>query len=69
MRRSIDQQDRTGIPPEQVARVVARALFTGRPRARYLVGRDAQVAGVIATILPDSAKDAIVRMVGGLQPR
>jgi NAD(P)-dependent dehydrogenase (short-subunit alcohol dehydrogenase family) len=69
MRRSIDQQDRIGIPPEQVARVVARALFSDRPRARYLVGRDAQVVGVIARVLPDSAKDAIVRMVGGLQPR
>jgi NAD(P)-dependent dehydrogenase (short-subunit alcohol dehydrogenase family) len=69
MRRSIDQQDRAGIPPEQVARVVARALFSDRPRARYLVGRDAQVVGVIARLLPDTAKDAIVRMIGGLQPR
>ncbi|HWC39893.1 MAG TPA: SDR family oxidoreductase [Acidimicrobiales bacterium] len=69
LRRSIDQQDRAGIPPEQVARVVARALFSDRPRARYLVGRDAQMAGLVARILPDSAKDAVVRMVGGLQPR
>jgi NAD(P)-dependent dehydrogenase (short-subunit alcohol dehydrogenase family) len=69
LRRSIEQQDRIGIPPEQVARVVARALFSDRPWARYLVGRDAQVAGIIARLLPDSAKDAIVRMIGGLQPR
>jgi NAD(P)-dependent dehydrogenase (short-subunit alcohol dehydrogenase family) len=69
LRRSIDQQDRMGIPPEQVAKVAARALFSTRPRARYLVGRDAQAAGVIARLLPDSAKDAIVRMIGGLQPR
>ncbi len=69
MRRSIDQQDRSGIPPEQVAHVVARALFSRRPRARYLVGRDAQAAGVIARLLPDSAKDAIVRVIGGLQAR
>jgi NAD(P)-dependent dehydrogenase (short-subunit alcohol dehydrogenase family) len=69
LRRSMEQQDRSGIPPEQVAHVVARALFAARPRARYLVGRDAQAAGLIARLLPDSAKDAIVRMVGGLQPR
>jgi NAD(P)-dependent dehydrogenase (short-subunit alcohol dehydrogenase family) len=69
LRRSIDQQDRSGIPPEQVAKVVAHALFSSRPRARYLVGRDAHAAGVIARLLPDSAKDAIVRMIGGLQPR
>jgi NAD(P)-dependent dehydrogenase (short-subunit alcohol dehydrogenase family) len=69
LRRSIDQQDRAGIPPEHVAQVTARALFSSRPRARYLVGRDAHAAGVIARLLPDSAKDAIVRLVGGLQPR
>jgi NAD(P)-dependent dehydrogenase (short-subunit alcohol dehydrogenase family) len=69
LRRSLDQQDRAGIPPEQVAQVTARALFSSRPRARYLVGRDAQAAGMIARLLPDSAKDAIVRLVGGLQPR
>jgi len=69
LRRAMDQQDRSGMPPEQVAHVVARALSSARPRARYLVGRDAQAAGVIARLLPDSAKDAIVRMVGGLQPR
>jgi NAD(P)-dependent dehydrogenase (short-subunit alcohol dehydrogenase family) len=69
LRRSIDQQDRIGIPPEQVAQVAARALFSTSPRARYLVGRDAQAAGVIARLLPDFAKDAIVRMIGGLQAR
>ncbi|TMM18268.1 MAG: SDR family oxidoreductase [Actinobacteria bacterium] len=69
LRRSLDQQDRAGIAPEQVAQVVARALSSDRPRGRYLVGRDAQLAGLIARLFPDSAKDAIVRMVGGLQPR
>jgi NAD(P)-dependent dehydrogenase (short-subunit alcohol dehydrogenase family) len=69
LRRAMDQQDRTGIPPDQVAQVVGRALFSARPRARYLVGRDAQGAGLVARLLPDSAKDAIVRRVGGLQPQ
>jgi NAD(P)-dependent dehydrogenase (short-subunit alcohol dehydrogenase family) len=69
MRRAMDHQDRTGIPPEQVARVVGRALFSARPRARYLVGRDAQAAGLVARLVPDSVKDAIVRRVGGLQPQ
>jgi NAD(P)-dependent dehydrogenase (short-subunit alcohol dehydrogenase family) len=69
LRRAMAQQDRSGIPPERVARVVAHALDSGRPRARYLVGRDAQAAGLIARLLPDSAKDAIIRMIGGLQTR
>ena len=35
--------DERGIPPERVAKVIERALTTSRPRARYLVGREARV--------------------------
>jgi NAD(P)-dependent dehydrogenase (short-subunit alcohol dehydrogenase family) len=41
-----------GMPAGKVAAVVARALAARRPRARYLVGRDAHVAAVVAR-LPD----------------
>jgi NAD(P)-dependent dehydrogenase (short-subunit alcohol dehydrogenase family) len=40
----------TGLPPDRVAQVVMTALTTERPRPRYLVGRDAQIAAVVARL-------------------
>ncbi|HEX6676317.1 MAG TPA: SDR family NAD(P)-dependent oxidoreductase [Actinomycetes bacterium] len=48
-----------GMPAAKVAAVVARALAARRPRARYLVGRDAHVAAVVAR-LPDRLRDRLV---------
>lgn len=39
-----------GLPPERVAEVVVTALTASRPRPRYLVGRDAQIAAVAARL-------------------
>jgi hypothetical protein len=39
--------------------VVARALTVQRPRARYLVGRDAHIAAMVAR-LPDRLRDRLV---------
>lgn len=36
-----------GIPPLEVARVVHHALFSKRPKARYVVGRDAKLLDLI----------------------
>lgn len=54
-------QDRNAIPAQRVAEVIEKALSSSRPRARYLVGRDAHVAATIARFLPDSARDRLVR--------
>jgi NAD(P)-dependent dehydrogenase (short-subunit alcohol dehydrogenase family) len=54
---------RTGIAPEAVARVIATALTTPRPRTRYLVGREAKIAAVIAT-LPDRLRDRLILRQG-----
>lgn len=62
MRKNIDMQDRSGVPPESVAEVVQRALTTGRPRARYVVGRDAVAMAAVTRLLPDAAVDALVRL-------
>ncbi len=48
-----------GIPPDEVAKVVARALIVRRPRPRYLVGTDARIAAVVA-LLPDRLRDRLV---------
>lgn len=50
-----------GGSPAKVAKVVERALTTGRPRTRYLVGPDAKAQVVLDTLLPDRAFDAVER--------
>jgi NAD(P)-dependent dehydrogenase (short-subunit alcohol dehydrogenase family) len=50
-----------GIPPEEAARVIHKALTVKRPRARYLVGRDAVGMKAASALLPDKAWDALVR--------
>jgi NAD(P)-dependent dehydrogenase (short-subunit alcohol dehydrogenase family) len=47
-------------PPETVARVIADALETPRPRTRYLIGRDARIQAALARVLPDRALDAVL---------
>jgi hypothetical protein len=52
---------REGLPPEEVAEAVGRAVTARRPRTRYVIGRDAKVQAVLARLLPDRAFDALVR--------
>jgi hypothetical protein len=52
--------EETGIEPRAVAEVIGRALTAKRPRARYLVGRDAKLSGPAARLLPDRVMDRIV---------
>lgn len=59
-RQSALRTGQQGIPPERVAEVVEKALSVPNPRARYLVGRDAQVAARIA-MLPACIKDRLLR--------
>jgi short-subunit dehydrogenase len=48
-----------GMPADQVAAVVVRALTVRRPRARYLVGIDARITAIVAR-LPDQLRDRLV---------
>jgi NAD(P)-dependent dehydrogenase (short-subunit alcohol dehydrogenase family) len=51
-----------GIEPRVVAEAIGTALTAGRPRTRYLVGRDAKVRARVAKVMPDRMMDrAIVR--------
>jgi len=58
-RESARRSAAAGIPPDRVAMVVERALTIPRPRPRYLVGRDARIAAVVAG-LPDRLRDRLV---------
>jgi len=51
--------------PEQVAKVIGAAL-SGRPRARYLVGVDAQAAALTDRLTPTAVKDVVYRYALGM---
>jgi NAD(P)-dependent dehydrogenase (short-subunit alcohol dehydrogenase family) len=64
------QATRLGEPvmgnPSRVARVIARALSSPFPRARYLVGYDAQAFALAQRITPTTVMDRVTRLVLGL---
>ena len=60
VRRATERLARDGLPPEAVADVVGEAVTTRNPRARYVIGRQAQIRALMARLLPDRAFDALV---------
>jgi NAD(P)-dependent dehydrogenase (short-subunit alcohol dehydrogenase family) len=54
------KQGEEGEPPEAVARVIATALTTPRPRTRYVVGRSARIQAGLARALPGRAMDKVL---------
>ena len=65
MRGFIAEGREKGVPPEKVAKAIEHALTADRPKARYLVGPDAKLAGHLVSRLPDRARDAFTRFGGG----
>jgi len=65
IRKGIEMQDRQGASPDKVAPAVEHALFSARPRTRYLVGTDARVQALLVRWLPDRPREAIVRRFAG----
>jgi NAD(P)-dependent dehydrogenase (short-subunit alcohol dehydrogenase family) len=55
-----------GVPPEQVAETIERALTARRMRARYVVGRDARAMIAIRRLLPDLVFDRFARRALGV---
>jgi NAD(P)-dependent dehydrogenase (short-subunit alcohol dehydrogenase family) len=59
------EQER-GLPPRDVAEVIGAALTSSRPRARYIVGKEARSRAVAARVLPDRVMDRLIgRALGG----
>ncbi len=50
-----------GLPPSAVAEVIGTAMTSGKPKTRYLVGRDAKLRAAIAKRVPDRVMDALIR--------
>lgn len=57
---------RRGIPPEQVADTIERALTANRMRTRYIVGRDARAMILARRLLPDRVFDSAARRAMGV---
>jgi NAD(P)-dependent dehydrogenase (short-subunit alcohol dehydrogenase family) len=64
-RRAAAAAGRRAQPADRVAAVVERALTAERPRARYLVGRDAKIRATIER-LPTRARDRVYERLLGL---
>jgi NAD(P)-dependent dehydrogenase (short-subunit alcohol dehydrogenase family) len=52
--------------PAAVARVVVKAISGNNPRARYLVGYDAQFLAAVEKLTPTMVKDRVSRLTLGL---
>jgi NAD(P)-dependent dehydrogenase (short-subunit alcohol dehydrogenase family) len=65
IRRTIEMQDRHGASPDKVAAAVEQALFSSRPKTRYLVGADARAQALLVRWLPDKPREAIIRRFAG----
>lgn len=63
---AIGSTGQRGVPPEQVAATIERALTSRRMKARYLIGRDAMVMLAGKRLLPAHVFDRIARRAMGV---
>ncbi len=49
-----------GVPPFEVAKAVEHALTARRPKARYVVGRDAKIRLALSRLLPTRTMDRLI---------
>jgi NAD(P)-dependent dehydrogenase (short-subunit alcohol dehydrogenase family) len=65
LRRSIPRLQKMAKPVESVAATIERALTASRPKARYVVGRDAKVQAAVMAVLPQRLQDTAVALATG----
>jgi NAD(P)-dependent dehydrogenase (short-subunit alcohol dehydrogenase family) len=61
MEKVLEDTARRGVPPEEVAATIERALTSSRMKARYVVGRDAKAMLIVRRLLPDLVFDRVAR--------
>jgi NAD(P)-dependent dehydrogenase (short-subunit alcohol dehydrogenase family) len=66
MDKVLEDTARRGVPPEQVAATIERALTSPRMHARYVVGMDAKAMLLAKRLLPDLVFDKVARRVLGV---
>jgi len=55
-----------GVPPEQVAETIEKALAAKRMKSRYLIGRDARGMVIARALLPDHLFDRVAKRALGV---
>ena len=63
MQKIVAGANEAGIPPSQVADAAHHALFSRRPKAEYLVGREAKAMAAASTLIPSRSFDKLVLRV------
>ena len=66
LRETVEKTAAAGIAPDEVAKAVEHALTASRPKARYLVGRDARQQAFIQRWVPTRLRDRLIRREMGL---
>jgi NAD(P)-dependent dehydrogenase (short-subunit alcohol dehydrogenase family) len=66
MDKVLEDTARRGVPPEEVAATIERALTSSRMKARYIVGRDAKAMLIARRLLPDLVFDRVARRALGV---
>jgi NAD(P)-dependent dehydrogenase (short-subunit alcohol dehydrogenase family) len=66
MKKTIESTASRGVPPEQVAETIERALSAKRMKARYVVGRDARAMIAMRRLLPDHVFDRVAKRALGV---
>jgi NAD(P)-dependent dehydrogenase (short-subunit alcohol dehydrogenase family) len=66
MDKALEDTARRGVPPEQVAATIERALSSPRMKSRYVVGRDAKAMLIARRLLPDLVFDRVARRALGV---
>ncbi|MDP9181849.1 MAG: SDR family oxidoreductase [Actinomycetota bacterium] len=54
--------ERTAVPADVAAKVIAKALTSSNPKGRYLVGKDARLEAAVA-VLPTRAMEGVTRLM------
>ncbi len=66
MDKALDDTAKRGVPAEQVAQTIERALSARRMKSRYVVGRDARAMIIARGLLPDHVFDLLAKRVLGV---
>jgi NAD(P)-dependent dehydrogenase (short-subunit alcohol dehydrogenase family) len=66
MGKVLEDTAKRGVPPEQVAETIEKALTSQRMKARYVVGTDAKVMLLVKRLLPDLVFDRVARRALGV---
>jgi NAD(P)-dependent dehydrogenase (short-subunit alcohol dehydrogenase family) len=66
MDKALEDTAKRGVPAEQVAQTIERALSARRMKSRYVVGRDARAMILARGLLPDHVFDRVAKRVLGV---